>query len=65
MYDEENHDLALGYIANAYGVDAGGTGAEALRLREAWTCASRLHNDRQSDGCRASDFLCTTPVFSS
>ena len=34
--DEENHDLALGYIANAYGVDPKAE-AEALRLREAWT----------------------------
>jgi hypothetical protein len=34
--DEENHDLALGYIVNAYGVDEKAE-AEALRLREAWT----------------------------
>ncbi len=34
--DEENHDLALGYIANAYGVDQKAE-SEALRLREAWT----------------------------
>ena len=34
--DEENHDLALGYIANAYGVDEKAE-AEALRLRDAWT----------------------------
>ena len=33
--DEENHDLALGYIANAHGVDAKAE-AEALRLRDAW-----------------------------
>ena len=33
--DEENHDLALGYIANAYGVDEKAE-SEALRLREAW-----------------------------
>jgi len=33
--DEENHDLALGYIANAYGVDEEAE-SEALRLREAW-----------------------------
>ena len=33
--DEENHDIALGYIANAYGVDEKAE-AEALRLREAW-----------------------------
>ena len=34
--DEENHDLALGYIANAYGVDKKAE-SEAIRLREAWT----------------------------
>ena len=34
--DEENHDLALGYIANAYGVDPKAE-AEAFRLRDAWT----------------------------
>ena len=33
--DEENHDLALGYIANAYGVDEKAE-AEALRLQKAW-----------------------------
>lgn len=34
--DEENHDLALGYIANALGVDETAE-AEAIRLRDAWT----------------------------
>ena len=33
--DEENHDLALGYIANAYGVDQKAE-QEALRLKAAW-----------------------------
>ena len=33
--DEENHDLALGYIANSTGVDPKAE-AEALRLRSAW-----------------------------
>ena len=33
--DEENHDLALGYISNAYGVDEKAE-AEAIRLRDAW-----------------------------
>ena len=33
--DEENHDLALGYIANAYGVDSQAE-SEAKRLRTAW-----------------------------
>lgn len=34
--DEEKHDLALGYIANALGVDETAE-AEAMRLRDAWT----------------------------
>jgi hypothetical protein len=34
--DEENHDLALSYITNAYGVDPKAE-KEALALREAWT----------------------------
>jgi len=33
--DEENHDLALGYIANAIGVDEKAE-AEAKNLRDAW-----------------------------
>ena len=33
--DEENHDLALGYIANALGVDEKAE-SEALKLRDAW-----------------------------
>ena len=33
--DEENHDVALGYIANAFGVDQKAE-AEALKLCEAW-----------------------------
>ena len=33
--DEENHDLALGYIANAYGVDQKAE-KEAMALQKAW-----------------------------
>jgi hypothetical protein len=33
--DEENHDIALGYIANAYGVDEQAE-KEALALQKAW-----------------------------
>ena len=33
--DEENHDIALGYITNALGTDATAE-SEALRLRNAW-----------------------------
>ena len=36
VQDEQKHDLALGYIANAHGVDEKAE-AEALRLRDAWT----------------------------
>jgi len=35
VQDEENHDLALGYIANAYGTDDGAE-EEAIRLQKAW-----------------------------
>ena len=34
--DEENHDLALGYVANAIGTDPKAE-EEALKLRDAWT----------------------------
>ncbi len=34
--DEENHDLALGYVASAFGVDPKAE-KEALALRKAWT----------------------------
>ena len=34
--DEENHDLALGYIADAYGIDEKAE-QEAKALRKAWT----------------------------
>ena len=37
--DEENHDIALGYIANAYGVDPKAE-KEALALRAAWEANS-------------------------
>ena len=33
--DEENHDLALGYISDAYGVDEKAE-QEAIKLRDAW-----------------------------
>jgi hypothetical protein len=36
IQDEVNHDLALGYIAQAIGTDPSAE-AEALRLRDAWT----------------------------
>ena len=36
VQDEIKHDLALGYVANAWGVDPKAE-AEALKLRDAWT----------------------------
>ena len=36
VQDEEKHDLALGYIATAHGVDETSE-AEAIKLRDAWT----------------------------
>ena len=36
VQDEEKHDLALGYIATAHGVDETAE-AEAVKLRDAWT----------------------------
>jgi hypothetical protein len=36
VQDEEKHDLALGYIATAHGVDETAE-AEAIKLRDAWT----------------------------
>ena len=36
IQDEIKHDIALGYIADAWGVDTKAE-AEALRLRDAWT----------------------------
>ena len=36
IQDEINHDIALGYVADAYGVDEKFE-QEALRLRDAWT----------------------------
>ena len=35
MADEERHDQALGYVAEAHGVDAKAE-AEAMRIRQAW-----------------------------
>ena len=36
VQDEQKHDLALGYIATAHGVDETAE-AEAIKLRDAWT----------------------------
>ena len=60
--DEENHDLALSYIADAYGVDPKAE-KEAMALTKSVGVASRSHGT-QSNGCRACDFLCSTPILS-
>ena len=35
VLDEENHDLALGYVSESYGVDEQAE-KEAIKIREAW-----------------------------
>ena len=59
--DEENHDLALGYIANAYGVDQKAE-AEALRLRDAWT-AHPDHTILKAMVAERSIFFVLLPFF--
>ena len=59
--DEENHDLALGYIANAYGVDEKAE-KEALAVYERRGLLIQIIRS-QSDGCRACDFLCSSPLL--
>jgi hypothetical protein len=59
--DEENHDVALGYIANALGVDAKAE-AEALRLRDAWT-AHHDHTVLKAMVAERSIFFVLLPFF--
>ena len=59
--DEENHDLALSYIANALGVDAKAE-AEALRLRNAWT-AHPDHTVLKAMVAERSIFFVLLPFF--
>jgi len=59
--DEENHDLALGYIANAYGVDEKAE-AEALRLRDAWT-SHQDHTILKAMVAERSIFFVLLPFF--
>ena len=59
--DEENHDLALSYIANALGVDAKAE-AEALRLRDAWT-AHPDHTVLKAMVAERSIFFVLLPFF--
>ena len=59
--DEENHDLALGYVAEAYGVDEKAE-AEALRLRDAWV-AHPDHTITKAMVAERSIFFVLLPFF--
>ena len=59
--DEERHDLALGYIANAHGVDEKAE-AEALRLRDAWT-AHQDHTITKAMVAERAIFFVLLPLF--
>ena len=59
--DEEKHDLALGYIANAHGVDEKAE-AEAFRLRNAWT-AHPDHTITKAMVAERAIFFVLLPLF--
>jgi len=59
--DEENHDLALGYIANAYGVDPKAE-KEAMALRQAWV-AHPDHTILKAMVAERSIFFVLLPFF--
>jgi hypothetical protein len=59
--DEENHDVALSYVADALGVDAKAE-AEALRLRDAWT-AHHDHTVLKAMVAERSIFFVLLPFF--
>ena len=59
--DEEKHDLALGYIADAHGVDEKAE-AEALRLRDAWT-AHPDHTITKAMVAERAIFFVLLPLF--
>ena len=59
--DETNHDVALGYIADAYGVDEKAE-QEALRLRDAWT-AHPDHTITKAMVAERSIFFVLLPFF--
>ena len=60
--DEENHDLALGYIADAYGVDEKAE-KEAMALRDAWI-AHPDHTVLKAMVAERAIFLRFTPILS-
>ena len=59
--DEENHDLALGYIADAYGVDPKAE-KEAMALRKAWV-AHPDHTVLKAMVAERSIFFVLLPFF--
>ena len=59
--DEENHDLALSFIANSMGVDESAE-AEAKRLRDAWT-AHPDHTVLKAMVAERSLFFVLLPLF--
>ena len=59
--DEENHDVALGYIASAYGVDEKAE-AEALKLKAAWE-AHPDHTITKAMVAERSIFFVLLPFF--
>lgn len=61
VQDEEKHDLALGYIANAHGVDEKSE-AEAIKLRDAWT-AHPDHTITKAMVAERAIFFVLLPLF--
>ena len=59
--DEERHDLALNYIANAHGVDEKAE-AEAIKLRDAWT-AHPDHTITKAMVAERAIFFVLLPLF--
>ena len=61
VVDEENHDLALGYIAKAYGTDPLAE-KEALKLRDAWV-AHPDHTIAKAMVAERAIFFVLLPLF--
>ena len=59
--DEDNHDRALGYIADAYGVDEKAE-AEAIKLRDAWI-AHPDHTVLKAMVAERAIFFCLLPLL--
>ena len=59
--DEEKHDMALGYIASAHGVDEKAE-KEAIALRDAWI-AHPDHTVLKAMVAERAIFLCCSPSY--